>query len=73
MPDIQTQIEPLGVGTSIGAVTVNISDALAMGTGIMRSAAQADMDIGARAARKAELIRQLQGRRMEANAVTGCI
>lgn len=73
LPDIKNQIEPLGVGTSIGAVTVNISDALAMGTGIMRSAAQADMDIGARAAWKAELIRQLQGRRMEANAVTGCI
>ncbi len=25
VPDIQTQIEPLGVGTSIGAITVNIS------------------------------------------------
>lgn len=68
VPDIQTQIEPLGVGTSIGAITVNISDALAMGAGIMRSAAQTDIDTGARAARKADLIRQLQERRMEANA-----
>ena len=68
VPDIQTQIEPLGVGTSIGAITVNISDALAMGAGIMRSVAQTDMDVGARAARKADLIRQLQERRMEANA-----
>lgn len=68
IPDIQAQIEPLGVGTSIGAITVNISDALAMGAGIMRSFAQMDVDIGARAARKAELIRQLQERRMEANA-----
>ena len=68
IPDIQTQIEPIGVGTSIGAITVNISDALAMGAGVMRSVAQNDMDIGTRAARKAELIRQLQERRMEANA-----
>lgn len=66
--DIQTQVELLRVGTSIGAVTVNTSEALAMGVGIMRSVAQIDVDIGARAARKADLIRQLQERRMEANA-----
>ncbi|KAL8951233.1 MAG: hypothetical protein Q9222_002778 [Ikaeria aurantiellina] len=68
IPDIGTEIAPLGMGCSIGAVTVNISDALTMGAGIMRADAQRDADIGARAARKAELVQQLQDRRMEANA-----
>lgn len=67
IPDITMNAEPLGVGTTMGAVTVNISDALAMSAGVMRAVAQMDIDVGARAARKAELINQLQERRMEAN------
>ncbi|KAL8838841.1 MAG: hypothetical protein Q9170_001963 [Blastenia crenularia] len=68
IPDIQIEVQPLGVGTTIGAVIVNISDAIAMGAGIMRTIAQVDIDVASRAARKAELVQQLQERRMEANA-----
>lgn len=68
IPDIQMQAEPLGVGATIGSITVNISDSIAMSAGIMRSFAQLELDAGAKAARKAELINQLQDRRMEANA-----
>ena len=67
IPEITVNVEPLGVGTAVGAITGNISDAIAMTAGIMRSYAQAHADVGTRAARKGELISQLQERRMEAN------
>lgn len=38
-----------------------------MGSGVMRAVVQMNIDVGARAARKAELINQLHERRMEAN------
>jgi hypothetical protein len=68
IPDITVNMEPLGVGTTMGGMTVNASDALAMSAGVMRSYAAMDMDAGARAARKAGLISQLQERRQEANS-----
>ncbi|KAL8942188.1 MAG: hypothetical protein Q9216_001796 [Gyalolechia sp. 2 TL-2023] len=67
VPEITTNFEPLGVGTTIGGITANISDAIAMTAGVMRSVAQSQADVGARAARKGELVAQLQERRMEAN------
>lgn len=68
VPEITMNCEPLGVGTTIGAITGNISDAIAMTAGIMRSVAQVQADVGSRAARKGEIISQLQERRLEANA-----
>ena len=68
VPDVTMNCEPLGIGTTIGTITGNISDAMAMTAGIMRSVAQGQADVGSRAARKGELVSQLQERRMETNA-----
>ena len=68
LPEIVTQIEPMGVGTSVHMDGSIIAKVMMIGAGVIRAAAQASSDMASRASRKGQMIRQLQDRRMQANA-----
>lgn len=67
LPKITVQGEPMGVGTSVQMDSSIIAQGILIGAGVIRSAAQACTDAAFRASRKAQAIRQLQDRRMQAN------
>lgn len=52
VPELTTKCEPHRIGITIGTITGNISDAMAMIAGIMQSVAKIQIDVSSRAARK---------------------
>ncbi|KAI9766290.1 MAG: hypothetical protein M1839_004995, partial [Geoglossum umbratile] len=67
IPAITMNAQPLGIGASMAALTVNVAEALLAAASVMRMKSQQSNDQGLRASRKAQLIKQLQERRMLAN------
>jgi hypothetical protein len=67
IPDISVNVQPCGVGMTMGPITLNVAEALAAAANVMRLVSQRSTDDSLRASRKARLIRQLQDRRMQAN------
>ncbi|UKZ80126.1 hypothetical protein TrVFT333_007891 [Trichoderma virens FT-333] len=67
LPSLTIQAEPMGIGISTQMDASIIAKALLVGAGVIRAAAQASTDMASRAARKGQLVRQLQERRMQAN------
>jgi hypothetical protein len=68
VPNIDTNIQPMGIGASIGIGGSNFASALQAGSAVVRNEAIALTDESNRAARKAALASQLQQRRLQANA-----
>ncbi|GAP90432.2 putative PA14 domain protein [Rosellinia necatrix] len=68
IPDIEEEVEPLGVGVSLGSITKNISESMLIMASVLRFQGQYFADEGARASRTGALVRQLQERRFQANA-----
>ncbi|UKZ49280.1 hypothetical protein TrVGV298_003525 [Trichoderma virens] len=67
IPDISEEIEPFGVGVSIGSITRNVAEAMLINSSVMRFQAQSSEYEGTRASRTGFLIKQLQDRRLQAN------
>ncbi|KAH8688006.1 hypothetical protein BGZ60DRAFT_476567 [Tricladium varicosporioides] len=67
LPDIDANTMPLGCGVTVGAITANIAKAMGLASEVLRGFATDSSNQSARASRKAQLIRQLQDRRLQAN------
>jgi hypothetical protein len=67
IPDITAQTQPLGCGVSVSAATSSISTSMGIAASVRRGDASHSSDQRMRASRKAQLIRQLQERRLQAN------
>lgn len=67
LPGLSFNIEPLGVGTTVKADAGNIAQYMLCVSTYMKSQSQLATDEGSQSSRKAQLIRQLQDRRLQAN------
>ncbi|EFY99852.1 PA14 domain protein [Metarhizium robertsii ARSEF 23] len=64
LPSLALQAQPMGVGISTQMDASIIAKALLVGASVIQAATQASTDMASRAARKGQLVRQLQERRM---------
>jgi hypothetical protein len=67
LPKVQTNIEPMGMGVSMHFDASNVAQFMSGTSGVMKLFSQLKSEQSGRAARKAQLIRQLQDRRLQAN------
>lgn len=67
IPEMQANTAPMGVGASLTVGGRAISMGVSAGSAYIKMLGMMASDEGARAARKAQLLRQLQDRRMQAN------
>lgn len=67
IPEIETMGAPLGVGASVTVGGQNIAMATSAGSTYLKMMAMMSGDEAGQASRKAQLVRQLQDRRMQAN------
>ncbi|KAM0226548.1 hypothetical protein ACHAQD_000471 [Fusarium lateritium] len=67
IPQIQTHAAPFGIGVTATVGGSNISSMMQAGSAAIKMTAMLASDEGSRASRKAQLTRQLQERRLQAN------
>ncbi|EPS35312.1 hypothetical protein H072_11353 [Dactylellina haptotyla CBS 200.50] len=67
LPHISENVEPLGCGVTTMIDTHNVADFLSASAGVIRSNAELINSVSVKAGRKANLVRQLQERRFQAN------
>lgn len=67
LPELETQIEPMGVGAAMQFDASKIAEGMMMVAGVIQQQAASRTSEASRASRKAQLIRQLQERRLQAN------
>ncbi|MCJ1279369.1 hypothetical protein MMC21_007193 [Puttea exsequens] len=67
IPSITTNAMPIGVGVSISAGGANIANTMSVMSNVLKMGSIIATEAGARAARKAQLTRQLQEKRLQAN------
>ncbi|USP80417.1 hypothetical protein yc1106_07691 [Curvularia clavata] len=67
LPNLMSNVEPMGMGASLKFDARNVADSLMLVAGVMKLVAQGKSDEASRAARKGQMIKQLQERRLQAN------
>jgi hypothetical protein len=67
LPKVMANVEPMGVGASMQFDATNVAHFMMGTSGVMKLFAQFKGDQASRAARTAQLVRQLQERRLQAN------
>jgi hypothetical protein len=69
LPNLESDAQPLGVGVSIKFDAGNVAEGMELVCMAFEAAASAKQDEASRAARKGQMIRQLQERRLQANSI----
>lgn len=67
LPNIEENVEPVGVGATLKFDAGNIGQGMLIAAGVIKNEAQAAIDMASKASRKNRLIQQLQERRFQAN------
>lgn len=67
LPNLETNMQPMGVGVGIKFDAANAAEAMIGTAKVLKVKAQMDSHEGQRASRKGQMIRQLQERRLQAN------
>ncbi|KAK4163970.1 hypothetical protein QBC43DRAFT_300668 [Cladorrhinum sp. PSN259] len=67
LPNLMENIEPMGMGVSFKMDAANIAQGMGLISQVMKMGASMVSELGARTAKKGQLLKQLQDRRLQAN------